>query len=71
MKAAPFIYVTYILSTPAKVWQALTDPEITKNYWFNHANRSDWKPGSRWSHEDADNPKTVEAVIPEPAWDKR
>jgi len=26
------VYVTYIASTPEKVWQALTDPEFTKGY---------------------------------------
>jgi uncharacterized protein YndB with AHSA1/START domain len=28
------IYVTYIVSTPEKVWQALTSPEFTKQYFF-------------------------------------
>ncbi len=29
MDAEKFIYVTYIASTPAKVWKALTDGELT------------------------------------------
>ncbi len=29
-----FVYVMYLASTPEKVWQALTDPALTKNYWF-------------------------------------
>ena len=44
-----FVYVTYILSTPAKIFEAITKPEIAKQYW-GHENVSDWKPGSRWEH---------------------
>jgi uncharacterized protein YndB with AHSA1/START domain len=28
------VYVTYIASTPEKVWQALTSPEFTQQYFF-------------------------------------
>lgn len=45
-----YVYVTYIASTPDKVWQALTDPDITAEYW-GHRNVSDWREGSRWEHE--------------------
>lgn len=31
-----FVYVTYIASTPDKVWQALTDPAMTEQYWFGY-----------------------------------
>ncbi|WP_307624008.1 metalloregulator ArsR/SmtB family transcription factor [Streptomyces sp. V3I7] len=44
-----FVYVTYIASTPEKVWAALTDADLTAVYW-GHGNVSDWKPGSRWEH---------------------
>jgi uncharacterized protein YndB with AHSA1/START domain/DNA-binding transcriptional ArsR family regulator len=44
-----FVYVTYIHSTPQAVWHALTDAELTADYW-GHSNVSDWQPGSRWEH---------------------
>jgi uncharacterized protein YndB with AHSA1/START domain len=44
-----FVYVTYISTTPEKIWDALTDPRTTAKYW-QHENISDWKPGSRWEH---------------------
>jgi uncharacterized protein YndB with AHSA1/START domain len=45
-----FVYVTYIQSTPERVWDALTDPELTAQYW-GHSNVSeDWQVGSRWDH---------------------
>jgi uncharacterized protein YndB with AHSA1/START domain len=47
-----FVYVTYITSTPEKVWNALIDPALTKQYWFDHRNVSDWSAGSPWQHID-------------------
>ena len=33
MSGAKFVYVTYIRTTPEKLWQALIDPEFTRQYW--------------------------------------
>jgi uncharacterized protein YndB with AHSA1/START domain len=49
-----FVYVTYIQTTPEKVWAALQDPEQTKLYWGVQKNVSDWKVGSPWTHQDYD-----------------
>ena len=48
-----FVYVTYIYSTPQKIWDAITKPEFARRYWM-HYNVSDWKPGSRWEHQHGD-----------------
>jgi uncharacterized protein YndB with AHSA1/START domain len=48
-----FVYVTYIESTPEKVWHALTDADLTASYW-GHSNVSDWRVGSRWEHQRTD-----------------
>jgi uncharacterized protein YndB with AHSA1/START domain len=56
-----FVYVTYIRSTPEKVFEAITKPEIARRYW-GHENVSDWKPGADWSHVRADEARTVELV---------
>jgi uncharacterized protein YndB with AHSA1/START domain len=42
------VYVTYIRTTPAKLWRALTDPEFTRRYWAGTWQESDWKPGGSW-----------------------
>lgn len=55
-----FVYVTYISSTPEKVFDALTAPEMTRKYWA-HLNVSDWKVGSPWKHEDS-NDGTIHLV---------
>jgi uncharacterized protein YndB with AHSA1/START domain len=40
--------VTYIRTTPEKLWQALRDPEFTRQYWCETRQESDWKVGSPW-----------------------
>ncbi len=48
MTKPTFTYVTYIKSTPEQVWDALTNPEFTRQYWDVEM-QSDWKVGSPWS----------------------
>jgi len=43
-----FVYVTYIRTTATKLWDALTDPEFTKRYWFGVASESTFKKGAPW-----------------------
>jgi uncharacterized protein YndB with AHSA1/START domain len=43
-----FVYVSYIRTTPERLWSALTDPGFTKQYWFGMDVECDWKPGSSW-----------------------
>ncbi|MHB1668380.1 MAG: SRPBCC family protein [Thiomonas sp.] len=43
-----FVYVTYIRTTPERLWTALTSPEFTKQYWFGMHHETDWKQGSDW-----------------------
>src|ERR1700754_2448351 len=46
MSKPDFVYVTYIETTPEKMWEALTDSEFARRYWFGTEVRSDWKGGS-------------------------
>jgi uncharacterized protein YndB with AHSA1/START domain len=43
-----FVYVTYIRTTPAKLWQSLLEPEFTRQYWAETWQDCNWKPGSSW-----------------------
>jgi uncharacterized protein YndB with AHSA1/START domain len=43
-----FVYVTYIRTTPEKLWAALTDAEFIKQYWFGMNCECQWKVGSSW-----------------------
>lgn len=56
-----FVYVTYILSTPEKVFEAITKPDLARRYW-GHENVSDWKAGSQWQHIRDNAERTVELV---------
>lgn len=42
-----FLYVTYIATTPEKLWEALTSSDFTEQYFFGSKIESDWKVGSR------------------------
>jgi uncharacterized protein YndB with AHSA1/START domain/DNA-binding transcriptional ArsR family regulator len=48
-----FVYTTYIKTTPERLWQALTDPKFTQQYWGVQMD-TDWKVGSDivWHHDD-------------------
>ena len=48
MSQSKFVYVTYIRTTPEKLWAALIEPEFTKQYWAGTYQVSDWKIGSDW-----------------------
>jgi uncharacterized protein YndB with AHSA1/START domain len=49
MARSTFVYVTYIRTTPEKLWSALTDDvEFMKQYWFGTHCESQWRAGSSW-----------------------
>ena len=48
MARSTFVYVSYIRTTPEKLWSALTDAEYMKQYWFGVHCESQWKAGSSW-----------------------
>ena len=43
-----FVYVTFIRTTPEKLWSALTDPEAMRRYWFGMHCESAWTAGAPW-----------------------
>jgi len=61
MDKPQFVYVTYIATSPEKLWNALIDPEATRKYW-QHENLSDWKPGSKWEHRRSGKERTLKLV---------
>jgi len=67
MTKPSFVYVTYIETTPARVWEALVDTDVTRKYWMGpnanvpaHVNVSDWRPGSPWEHQRVDETRAVD-----------
>ncbi len=48
MSKSRFVYVTYIRTTPEKLWEALLDPEFTRQYWCETWQDCEWKVGASW-----------------------
>jgi uncharacterized protein YndB with AHSA1/START domain/DNA-binding transcriptional ArsR family regulator len=50
------VFEIYIRTTPERLWEAITDPEIRSTYQFGMRVSSDWTPGSRleMTHPNAD-----------------
>lgn len=48
MSNSKFVYVIYIRTTVEKLWEALTKPEFTRQYWVGCMEESTWKAGGPW-----------------------
>ena len=43
-----FVYVTYIRTTPDRLWSALTSQEFAQQYWRGAYPIADWRVGGSW-----------------------
>jgi uncharacterized protein YndB with AHSA1/START domain len=68
MAKSTFVYVTYIRTTPEKLWSALTELEFMKQCWFGVHCESQWTAGSSWKlvYPDGRNTDAGEIVEAEP-----
>jgi uncharacterized protein YndB with AHSA1/START domain len=48
MPKSTYLYVSYIRTTPEKLWSALTDSKFIEQYWFGMHCESRFTPGSGW-----------------------
>jgi len=48
---------------PERVWAALTDPELTRQYYFASAVESDWEAGSPFTYRGPDGEPIVEGEV--------
>ena len=69
MAESEFVYVTYIRTTPEKLWRALTEPEFTRKFWVDTVQECEWKQGAKWKlvvpdGRVADEGEVVEIVPP-------
>src|SRR5712675_1802464 len=51
MSKPEFVYVIYIASTPEKIFKALTDANMSEQYWDGNRVVSDWKIGGPFALE--------------------
>lgn len=45
------VFEIFIKTTPERLWEAITDPELRAKYSFGVATNSDWTPGSEYLSE--------------------
>jgi uncharacterized protein YndB with AHSA1/START domain len=57
------VYITFIRATPQKVWDALTQSEFTRQFFFGRSIESDWRKGSHWRLVMEDGRTDVEGEV--------
>jgi uncharacterized protein YndB with AHSA1/START domain len=62
------VHVVYIRTSPERLWQALTDPELTKDYYYGSSVVSTWEAGAPYAYRtdagDAIVGEVLESVPP-------
>jgi uncharacterized protein YndB with AHSA1/START domain len=58
-----FVYVSYIATTPEKLWAALTQGEFTKTYWYGRRIVSQWIVGSPVEFYDGDSQHLTDSGV--------
>jgi uncharacterized protein YndB with AHSA1/START domain len=57
------MYALFIRTTAEKLWAALTDGDLTKQYFFGETIRSDFKSGSEWHSQGPSGKRDVEGQV--------
>ena len=70
VEAAPMsdpkhVYEVYIAASPERVWEALTQSELTKQYYYGNTVESDWQPGSPLVYRNADGSESIRCEVVE------
>ena len=71
MKRTKLVYQTFIRSTPRKIWDAISKPEFTRQYWGGMTNVSDWKKDSKWEHHNPEGEVWITGKVTESVPPKR
>src|SRR5207245_867081 len=59
------VYRTYIRTTPERLWQAITDGDLTRRYFYGAVVRSTFRPGEPITYGSDGQPATQEGAIVE------
>jgi uncharacterized protein YndB with AHSA1/START domain/DNA-binding transcriptional ArsR family regulator len=57
------VYEVYIRTTPEQLWQAITDPDFTRRYFYGTAVESSWQPGATVVHRAEDGSPVLEGKV--------
>ena len=55
------VFEIYIKTTPERLWQAITDADQRRRYWFGLGVSSDWTPGSPYEARHPASPEPIHA----------
>ena len=55
------VFEFYIKTAPERLWEAITDSDLRRRYWFGVGVRSDWTPGSSYEAPHASAPQPIHA----------
>jgi uncharacterized protein YndB with AHSA1/START domain/DNA-binding transcriptional ArsR family regulator len=58
-----FVFATYIRTSPAKLWDALINPEMTRQYYYNSRVLTDLKVGGKFAYEGPDGAINLDGEI--------
>ncbi|MFL5806935.1 MAG: SRPBCC family protein [Roseiflexaceae bacterium] len=58
-----FVYVSYIATTPERLWAALTKGEFTKTYWYGRRIESQWTVGAPVAFFDGDSQDLTDSGV--------
>lgn len=53
----------YIRSTPEQIWNALTDGDVTPNYYYGSKVESNWRPGSDYRYVGAEGNELIDGKV--------
>ena len=57
------VYEVYIRTTPQQLWEAITNPDFTRRYFYETEVQSDWRPGSPIGYRMADGQNALDGTI--------
>src|SRR4051812_27732500 len=57
------VYQAYIATSPERLWQAITDPELTSRYYYGTAVHSDWQAGSSIEYDYPDGTVAADGTV--------
>jgi uncharacterized protein YndB with AHSA1/START domain/DNA-binding transcriptional ArsR family regulator len=57
-----YVYTIFVESTPERVWHAITDPDVSGEYWGHHNVCAAWQAGAPWKHVRTDGSGIADVV---------
>lgn len=63
VETTKLVLEVYIRSTPEQVWNALTDGDVTPNYYFGSKVESEWQPGSAYRYVGMDGNELIDGKV--------